>query len=286
MPESSETGTVAPGEICPIRDSSTRTSSRKPRVSSTRISGVPGAAMLPGSTIFSVTTPSKGAVMRANDSVVPAASLAARALSTPDTAACARAAAPAARASAARRRARGVVELLRRGRALGVQACNAFVRRARQREGGIGRLLLGGRGGDALIGRQRGRAGASRMGGKVASIEHDQHLTRTHAIARRHADLPDRRQNARHDRGGRPRLDHATRLERVGDVGHGHGRDRDGNGRLRVGGCRLRVDSNRPPGRGQDASERRATRQHAVNVFLRIMSVIAFPGSVRAPRFR
>jgi hypothetical protein len=59
--------------------------------------------MLPGSTIFSVTTPSKGAVMSANDSVVPAASLAARALSTPDTAACARAAAPAARASAARR---------------------------------------------------------------------------------------------------------------------------------------------------------------------------------------
>ena len=87
-------------------------------------------------------------------------------------------------------RAGGVVEFLRRGRALGVQAGNAFVRRARQREGGIGRLLLGRRGGDALIGRQRGRAGASRMGGKVASVEDDQHLTRTHAIARRRHGLP------------------------------------------------------------------------------------------------
>src|SRR5450759_3277100 len=161
-----------------------RTSSRKPRVSSRRISGVPGAAMLPGSTIFSVTSPSKGAVMSAKDSVVPAASLAARALSTPDTAACAR----------------GIFELLRGGRALGVQTCNAFMRRARQREGGIGRLLLGGPGCGVLIGSQRGRARAPRMGAKIASIEHDQHLPRTHAIARRHADLPDRRQNARHDR--------------------------------------------------------------------------------------
>ena len=122
-----------------------------------------------------------------------------------------------------------------------MQAGDAFVGRARQREGGIGRLLLGGRGGDALIGRQRGRAGASRMGGKVASVEHDQHLTRTHAIAWRHADFADRRQNARHDRGGRPRLDHAARLERVGDVGHRHGRDGDGNRRRRVGGRRLRA---------------------------------------------
>ena len=169
MPESSETGTTAPGAICPIRDSSTRTSSRKPRVSSTRISGVPGAAMLPGSTIFSVTTPSNGAVMRANDSVVPAASLAARALSTPDTAALRAGGGAGGPRLGRAQRAGGVVELLRRGRALGVQAGNAFVRRARQREGGIGRLLLGRRGGDALIGRQRGRARASRMGGEVAS---------------------------------------------------------------------------------------------------------------------
>ena len=128
--------------------------------------------------------------MSANDSVVSAASLAARALSTPDDGGLR----PGRRAGGARfgraQRAGGVVELLRRGRALDVQAGNACVRRARQREGGLGRLLLGRRGGDALIGRQRGRAGASRLGGEVASVEHDQHLTRAHAIARRRRGLP------------------------------------------------------------------------------------------------
>ena len=85
---------------------------------------------------------------------------------------------------------------------------------------GVGRLLLGGRGGGALVSRLRRRSRATRLGAKVASIENDQHLTRAHAITRRDADLPDRRQDARHDRGRRPRLHHAAGLERVGDVGH------------------------------------------------------------------
>ena len=180
-------------------------------------------------------------------------------------------------------RAGGVVELLRRGRALGVQAGDACVRRARQREGGIGRLLLGRRGGDALIGRQRGRARASRLGGEVASVEHDQHLTRTHAIARRDTDFADRRQDARHDRGGRPRLDHAAGLERVGDVGHGHRRDGDGNRRRRVGGRRLRAASSRPAAARPMTT---ATPPAGSEVSPRHHVVIAFPARVRAPRSR
>ncbi len=133
---------------------------------------------------------------------------------------------------------------------------------------------------DALIGRQRGRARASRMGGKVASVEHDQHLTRAHAIAGRHADLADRRQNARHDRGRRPRLDHAARLERVGDVGHGHRRDRDGNRALprRRAVVFVRLEQagrTRPQERSGDAArdDVMSSRHHVV---------IAFPGFVRS----
>ena len=142
-------------------------------------------------------------------------------------------------------RAGGIIELLRRGGAFRVQACDAFVRRPRQDDGRIGRLFLGRRGGDILIGRHRGRPRASRMGGKVAPVEHDQDLARPHAIARHRADLPDRREDARHDRGGRPRLNHATRLECVRDVGHGHSRDGDRNRCRLAGGCRLRTRASR-----------------------------------------
>jgi hypothetical protein len=58
--------------------------------------------MFPGSTIFSVTTPSKGAFTCAKPAVVPAASPALLALSACAPAACVAAAAAAARASAAR----------------------------------------------------------------------------------------------------------------------------------------------------------------------------------------
>ena len=63
---------------------------------------MPGDAMFPGSTIFSVTMPSKGAAIVVKDSVVLAWSPAARALSTADAACNARADAPATRASALR----------------------------------------------------------------------------------------------------------------------------------------------------------------------------------------
>src|SRR6266545_4199717 len=99
---SSETGTASPRAMAAMREPSTRTSSRKARVSSSRSSGVPGAAMLPASTIFSVTTPANGAVIVVKAAVAPAASLAPRALSTCDEAARACAAAAAARPSAPR----------------------------------------------------------------------------------------------------------------------------------------------------------------------------------------
>src|SRR5262245_61427596 len=62
------TGTLSPFRIWPMRDSSTRTSRRNPRVSSRRRRGMPGDAMFPGSTIFSVTMPSKGAAIVVKDS--------------------------------------------------------------------------------------------------------------------------------------------------------------------------------------------------------------------------
>ena len=140
--------------------------------------------MLPGSTIFSVTTPSNGAAMRENVSVVSAASLAAFAPST-----------AADGGPRARRRAGGprfrraedtrhVVELLRGGRALGVQAGDARMRRARQGERGVGRLALGLCGNDVLIGRDPRRARTAGLGGEVAAVEHDQHLAGTDAVAR------------------------------------------------------------------------------------------------------
>ncbi len=92
---------------CPIatpatRDASTRTSRRKAPRSSSRISGDPGVAMLPGSTSFSVTTPAKGAVITAKLAVTVAASLPARALARDAWACCTRASMAATRASAAR----------------------------------------------------------------------------------------------------------------------------------------------------------------------------------------
>lgn len=97
-----KTGTASPFRIWAMRDSSARTSRRNPQVSSRRRRGVPGDAMFPGSTIFSVTIPSNGAAMVVKDSVVLAWSLAARALSTADAACNARADAPATCASALR----------------------------------------------------------------------------------------------------------------------------------------------------------------------------------------
>ena len=102
VPVPRKTGTLSPFRISPMRDSSTRTSRRNPRVSSRRRRGMPGDAMFPGSTIFSVIRPSKGAAIVVKEPVVLAWSPAARALSTANAACNARADAPATRASALR----------------------------------------------------------------------------------------------------------------------------------------------------------------------------------------
>ena len=153
----------------------------------------------------------------------------------------------------------GVVELLGGGRPLGLQTDDAFVRRARQGQGSLGRLLVRGRGGDALIGGQRRCASASRVSREVGAIEDDQRLTRTDAIARRHANLQDRCLNARHDRGGGSRLDDAAGFKRGGHVGHRHSRHGDGDWCFGGRACGVRLARTARQDEAGDHSDRART---------------------------
>ena len=116
---------------------------------------MPGDAMFPGSTIFPVITPSKGAAILVKELMVLAWSLPARALSTAAAACSARADRTGDVRFGAPQRRSGVVELLRGGGPFCLQAGDAIVGRAREgqagfrgQELGCGRLrpLVGGKG--------------------------------------------------------------------------------------------------------------------------------------------
>ena len=198
-----------------MRDSSTRTSRRNPRVSSRRSSGMPGDAMFPGSTIFSVTMPSKGAAIVAKDSVVLAWSLAARALSTADAACNARADAPATRASALRSAAVASSSSCAVADRLACRpAMRSWDARARARPASAAWSSAAAAFDPCSAARAAARA-ARAPAARSSPSSTISVWPRADPIAWRHADLAHRRQDARRDRGRGARLHHAARVDRA-----------------------------------------------------------------------
>ena len=191
---------------------------------------MPGDAMFPGSTIFSVTMPSKGAAIVVKDSVVLAWSLAARALSTADAACNARADAPATRASALR----SVAVASSSSCAVADRlACRPAMRswdaRARTRPASAAWSSAAAAFDPCSAARaaeRAARAPAARSSpSSTISVWPFADL-----IAWRHADLAHRREDTRRDRGRGASLHHAARVDRTGHVGHRDLGDGDGDG--------------------------------------------------------
>ena len=181
---------------------------------------MPGDAMFPGSTSFSVTMPSKGAAIVVKESVVLAWSPAARALSTADAACKARADAPATRASALR----SVAVASSSSCAVADRlACRPAMRswdaRARARPASAARSSAAAAFDPCSAARAADARGTG-AGGEIVAVEHDERLALADPIAWRHADLAHRRQDARRDRGRGAGLHHAARIDRAGHVGH------------------------------------------------------------------
>jgi hypothetical protein len=162
---------------------------------------MPGDARFPGSTIFPVITPSKGAAIVVKEWAVlawsrrPGRSRRRHGLQRP------RGRAGDARFGAPQRRS-GVIEFLRGGGSLGLQAGDAIVGGAREGQTRFRGQELGCGRPRPLFGGQGGCACGAGAGGEIVAVEHDERLAFADLIAWRHTDFAYRRQEARRDRGG------------------------------------------------------------------------------------
>jgi hypothetical protein len=172
---------------------------------------MPGIAMLPGSTSFSVIRPSNGR----DAGRVAAGGGACQGF----------AGLPNARVGAGEpgfRRLQtgaGIVSFLRRRGLLLEERHDAVVRGRGERQRRARRITLGRRGARALIGRRACRACLACGGGEVAAVEDDEGLARADAIARHDAHIENARHDARDERGGGAGPHDPTRVERRRQVG-------------------------------------------------------------------
>ena len=191
----------------------------------------PGAAMLPGSTIFSVTTPSNGAVMRANDSVVARRLAGGAGAFDAGRGLFARAAAPAARASA--RAARPWPHRAPAPWPSVSRAGRRFVRGSHAPARGRHRRPVARPPPPRRPVRRpprprcAARAPAARSRRRARSASGPRARDRPATRGPR-----DRREDARRQRGGRARLTTPPASNVVSDVGHRDRRRRDGDRRL------------------------------------------------------